>query len=145
TLGTVPKPLVEIAPAGPAHALAIDGDAATFLVELATAGHVTPVHALGSRAASMAATGELLVALDREGGVELVDPLAKQHWLLAAAVGATFASPQLSPDGKRVLATTATGLVVWTLDLPVGAEATAKWLDVITNAERRSDGELIWR
>ncbi len=145
-LGALPKAVADLAPGDPAtsaRAIAFDVDGMTYIVELAS-GQITPSYALGSSAAAMAADGGLVVSIDRTGNLEVVDPLMKQHWILAEAAGATFAFPRISPDGNRIVATTTAHAVLFTLDLPATAAATATWLDRLTNAHAAIDNSLTW-
>jgi len=88
-----------------------------------------------------------LVASTRpDGAIEIIDPAGGERWALALPKGRTFTFVQISPDGRRVLATTDAGVLVWTLDLPNGDADTASWLADQTNASARdADGPLAWR
>ena len=58
----------------------------------------------------------------------------------------TFASPAISPDGRRILAQTSHALVLWSLELPGGPADTATWLEAMTNAiDDPSSRGLGWR
>jgi hypothetical protein len=141
-LATLPRPIADLAPGDAAQAIAFDATGMTYLVELAT-GQIRSFYELGASAA-MAADGGLVVTVDRTGNLEVVDPLTRQHWILAEASGATFAFPRISPDGNRIVATTTDHAIVFTLDLPVDEAATTAWLDRLTNAHAEPDSSLTW-
>jgi hypothetical protein len=89
-----------------------------------------------------------LVALTSEGLITVVEPEVNETWLLATPHGRSFATPQIARDGRRVLALTPAGLVVWRLDLPESAADTSRWLEAMTNAVVGPDdpsGPLAWR
>ncbi|HMG23461.1 MAG TPA: hypothetical protein VK607_19140, partial [Kofleriaceae bacterium] len=141
-----PKPLDELAEAGPDHVLAIASDTTLYTLARGAAG--PPGEALASIASSSAAmspdTG-ILVAIER-GALAILDPLVHQRWTLALPSGVTFASPAISADGRRVVASTPRGLLAWSIELPASAGATVRWLDAMTNAvDDRSPGGLGWR
>jgi serine/threonine protein kinase/WD40 repeat protein len=102
--------------------------------------------ALAAASGSVAASG-LVAAISGDGGIEVVDPLAQpgEAWTLAAPRGRTFSHPQIAPDGSRVLARTPTSVLVWPLALPPTRDATAAWLDVLTNAIANPDGTIRWK
>lgn len=92
--------------------------------------------------------GGLVAGLSPTGGVEVFDPATKQGWPLTIPTKgqAPYSFVEIAPDGTRVLAMTASTLLVWTLDLPASAEATRAWLDKLTNATADSPSEpLTWR
>jgi hypothetical protein len=96
-----------------------------------------------------------LLALLDQGELRVADPLARQRWTLAPAIGVTFEAPHISADGRRVLAFTkpsplhnTRSLLVWTLDLPTTTGDTERWLDAMTNATTdvvHAPGVLTWR
>jgi hypothetical protein len=58
----------------------------------------------------------------------------------------TFRAPAISADGRHVLADTGHSLVLWSLERPATPEATAAWLDAMTNAiDDGSAHGLGWR
>jgi hypothetical protein len=70
----------------------------------------------------------------------------QQRWTLAPASEVPFENPAISMDGRRVLAVTERGLLVWSLERPTGPDETAAWLDAMTNAvDDKSPGGLGWR
>jgi WD40 repeat protein len=149
---TLPRPIIEIGEAGPGYLVAFtDGDGA-FLVELGAPDRVTPIEQpLGRTLSSMSADSGLLVTVAR-GALHLLDPrVDRQAWRYAGAANISFTSPRISNDGRRILAQTATGLLVWKLDLPGGTDATAAastaaWLEQLTNAVIGSGPKsLDWR
>ncbi len=146
---TFPSKIVELAPSG-GNAVAFDSDGGTYVVDGSSDAIVASDHPLGPTA-SMAATAGLIVSLTPDNGIELHDPVARQHWLLAPASVALFLSPRISADGNRVIATTPGSpevpgrLLVWTLKLPRDAGETVTYLDTLTNAHAEAGAELTWR
>ena len=96
--------------------------------------------------AAMSPDTGLVVVIDH-GAVEVVDPLARQQWTLAPAAGVTFSRPRISTDGHRIVAQTQEAVVAWPLDQPETAEATARWVESLTNAvdDDHAPGGLVWR
>jgi hypothetical protein len=145
-IATAPKPLDDFGEAGPAALAAFAGDSTIY-----TVGREPPypfVEALpaidGTSAAMSPETG-LLVVLEH-GAIDVLDPLVHQRWTLAQPTGVTFDNLAISADGRRILAHTERGLVTWSIALPQTPDATAKWLDAMTNAvDDRSPGGLGWR
>ena len=108
----------------------------TYLIDLDRARPLAaPLPLLGASAA-LARTGGLLAAPTVAGGVEVVDPLIDWRWPLAVPQRgqAPFTVVDIAPGGTRVLASNATEVFVWTLDLPGDADATRAWLASQTNA-----------
>jgi hypothetical protein len=96
----------------------------------------------------IAPRGGLVAGLSPVGGVEVFDPVTKLAWPLAVPSKgqAPYSFVEIAPDGSRVLAMTASSLLVWTLDLPTSPDATRAWLDKLTNATADSPNEpLTWR
>jgi hypothetical protein len=155
-LAMTPKLLEDFGEAGAAQIVAIAGDNTIYTLARDTADQATEaVPSIDGTSAAMSPDTGMLVMLDH-GAIDVIDPLARQTWTLAAAAGVTFSHPAISTDGRRVLAQTAPRLVaqtqtpgsllMWSLDLPTGAEATKRWLDAMTNAvEDRGRAGLGWR
>ena len=138
TLATFDKPIAQVALAE-AMPLAITSDGAVHVVGAARDVPLT------SPRASIAANG-LVATTSADGVLELLDPVAGERWTLAQPRGRTFAFAQVAPDGKRVLAVTAAGVLVWPLALPDTRDATARWLESLTNAVAESPtAPLDWR
>ena len=145
-IATAPKPLDDFGEAGPMALAAFAGDSTIY-----TIGREPPypfVEALpaidGTSAAMSPETG-LLVVLEH-GAIDVLDPLVHQRWTLAQPTGVTFDNLAISGDGRRILAHTEHGLVTWSIALPQSPDATAKWLDAMTNAvDDLSPGGLGWR
>jgi hypothetical protein len=90
----------------------------------------------------------VVAGLSPVGGVEVFDLVTKLAWPLAVPSKgqAPYSFVEIAPDGSRVLAMTASSLLVWTLDLPTSPDATRAWLDKLTNATADSPNEpLTWR
>ena len=100
---------------------------------------------IASNSAAMAPDTGMLVAIER-GALTILDPRVHQRWTLAPSGRVAFVAPAISADGRRVIASTPERLLAWSIDLPDGAEATARWLDAMTNAvDDRTPGGLGWR
>ncbi|MGN6106348.1 MAG: protein kinase domain-containing protein, partial [Kofleriaceae bacterium] len=159
----LPRPIALLGRAGTGHLLAVLDDGTGHLVELATPGRVHETEGLEEHRAALASGAALDVSISAEaglvvapgrGGVEVIDPLVRHRWVLAGAPPAptplekrvlTYADPQLSPDGRRVIARLPTGLFGWTIQRPAEAE-TAAWLDQLTDAViDPTSGKLGWR
>jgi len=145
-LATAPNPLDDLGEAGAQTVVAFASDSTIY-----TIGRQPPyplVDALpavdGTSGAMSPETG-LLVVLEN-GAISVIDLLVHQRWTLARPDGVTFDNLAISPDGRRVLAQTEKALVTWSIGLPDAADATAAWLDAMTNAvDDRSPGGLGWR
>ncbi|HEY0193851.1 MAG TPA: hypothetical protein VGC42_22195, partial [Kofleriaceae bacterium] len=142
-LARTPRPLLDLAEAGPDRIVVFAADHAVFTLERATADRVTAAFPpLPSLDLSMSPDTGLFVVAD-QGAILIADPLARQQWTLAAKSREPFRDPQVSPDGRRVQARTTKGLLVWSLELPDGPDATARWLDDMTNAVGDTDPKAI--
>jgi hypothetical protein len=137
TLAQLERPIHEL------HAIA--GNRAIALTDLsAYAFDLVPGHKgitiPASGATAVADDAGLVVVRTSAGLLEVIDAFsgadAGVRWTLARAPDVTFGAPRISRDGHRVLASTAAGLLVWTLDLPATAEATAAWLATLTAPAR---------
>jgi len=135
-LAKAPKLIDDFGQAGADHLVAIAGDTTMYTIarnapyELTTA--LSNIDG-ASASAPMSADAGLLVVLDR-GAVDIIDPLAHQQWTLAPASTVPYASPAISPDGRRVLAQTPHAVLLWSIELPANPADTAAWLDAMTNA-----------
>ncbi|MDB4961541.1 MAG: WD-repeat protein [Myxococcales bacterium] len=141
----LPQAVLELADAGPRHALAFTRTLATedavgtFRIELDHTNRVTDLEEQFYRTAdgvklSMAAeTGVIVEA--KQGALEVVDPLVEnRRWRLAQSPGVSFGSPQISTDGRWVIAKTPGALLLWSLGVPATQQDTIVWLDRLTNA-----------
>ncbi|HTL38324.1 MAG TPA: protein kinase [Kofleriaceae bacterium] len=131
----------------PTTALVVTEDATAHQIDTRSHDVAAPVQTIG-HAGSHADTGGLVAGISALGGVEVYDPLAHWSWPLVTPQKGQppFSFVHISPDSRRVLAMTSQSLLVWTLDLPQTAEATAKWLDRLTNATAETPSEpLGWR
>jgi hypothetical protein len=145
-LASTPKLIEDFGEAGPAQIVAVASDHTIYTIARDAADQATEaVPSVDGTSAAMSPDTGMLVMLDH-GAIDVVDPLARQTWTLAAAAGVMYSHPQISTDGRRVLARTTKSLLVWSLDLPTGAADTAAWLDAMTNAvEDRGPVGLGWR
>jgi hypothetical protein len=139
--------IVAVTLADASRALAMSDDGGLHVVELRGTGPL-PAPQAASRGAALAATHALVASATAVGGVEVIDPLARWRWPLAVPMKGQqpFGSVEIAPDGSRVMATSSSALLVWTLELPSTAETTATWLDTLTNATADSPvGPLGWQ
>jgi hypothetical protein len=155
-LARTPKPIEDLGEAGPAQIVTIAGDRTIYTSARDAADQVAEeVPSIDGTSSAMSPDTGMLVVVDH-GALHVIDPLARQAWMLAPAAGVTFSHPAISADGRRVLAQTPArqtaqtrtpgSLLVWWLDLPAGPEATVKWLDALTNAvEEPGPAGLGWR
>jgi hypothetical protein len=145
-LAVLPKPIDDFGEAGTNQILAIASDSTVYVLPRDPRdGFSEALPSIDGTSASMSPDTGLLAVLDH-GAVDIVDPLAHQQWTLAPPGGVAFSHPVISPDGRRVLAQTARGLVVWSIDMPATPEDTATWLDAMTNAvDDQSPRGLGWR
>ncbi len=143
-VATFAKSIATIAYIDHAHVLVITSDGTAAVASTAHPGEVDPL-AMPILSPSLGADG-LLVAQTAGGVLEAIDPAAKERWPLAAPHGQQ-GSAQLSPDGRRVLAITASGVLVWPLALPRDPDATSHWIDTLTNAvsDHGPTAPLDWR
>jgi hypothetical protein len=144
-LARAPKPLDDFGDAGPSHVVAFARDTTVYTIARATGALTQALAGIEGSSASMSPDTGRLVVLDH-GAIEVLDPMVQQRWTLAPASATPFEHPAISSDGRRVLAQTKLGLLVWSLDVPATATDTARWLDVMTNAvDDKSPGGLGWR
>jgi len=143
-IATLARPIVDLAVVG-GSATVFTNEGTAYVVDLATGAIAAPL-AIGGSAAAMSADTGLIVTQSRGGTIDVIDPIVKQKWTLAASNGMVYTAPQISADGRRALALTRRSLLVWTIDLPATAAAMPAWLDAMTNATvERGVGELTWR
>jgi type II secretory pathway pseudopilin PulG len=136
-VATLPRPAHELHVIAGNRALAL-ADTEAYAFDLAT-GQLVATFALAAPAA-VAEDAGLVVMRTSTGVIEVVDPFAGAHggvrWTLASSSDVVFGAPHISRDGQRVIASTPTGLVAWTLDLPDGPTATAAWLQGMVEPHR---------
>jgi eukaryotic-like serine/threonine-protein kinase len=141
---TLPHAILAFGPVAGAHALAFTETDGVYVVDLATPERFSESDPLDEHRAALAIdTGAVVVA--SRAGIDIVDPVVRHRWTLAAA-GAqqAFSEPQISRDGRRVLAQTGRVLLAWTFEVPGTPEDTAAWLARLTNAVSEPAG-LGWR
>jgi hypothetical protein len=131
---TLPLEVLRLADAGPAHALAFTTTLSGFLVELGRPNHVIDLEETFGTVLSMSSeTGVIVEAKD--GGIEVIDPLVEnRRWVLVRSPGVTYSAPQISSDGRWVIARTPQSLLLWSLALPATRAETTLWLERLTNA-----------
>ncbi|MEO8548437.1 MAG: hypothetical protein ABI678_00615 [Kofleriaceae bacterium] len=69
-----------------------------------------------------------------DGTLKMVDIADGSTWPVAPPHPGTAASPGLSDDGHYLAALIDSTFHLWKNDLPMSREATARWLDQLTNA-----------
>ncbi len=140
----LPQPIVALGLVGAGPLIAFTRGGTAHLIELTARDRVTEIEAVGAGRASMAAdTGYYVVS--SVDGIEVVDPFARHRWTLARAKGITYRDPQISRDGRSVLAHSPEALLVWSLPDPPSPAQLAGWLDGLTNAIIEPSGALGWR
>jgi hypothetical protein len=138
------RPISALGIAGTGPAIALTGEGSTYLVALDAPNRVTEVEAVGGTSAAMSADTGVYVTASR-GGLDVIDPIVRHRWTLARAATRAYRDAQISADGRRVLAITSRGLLVWSWPRPQGPEATAAWLDSMTDAVIDATGRLAWQ
>jgi hypothetical protein len=141
-IATLARPIADLGIVGD-NATVFTNEGTAYVVDLAT-GMVGTSLSIGGNSASMSADTGLVVTQNRGGALDVIDPVVKQKWTLAPSSGLVYTAPQISADGRRVLALTRRSLLVWTMDLPTSAPAMPGWLAAMTNATVEG-GELTWR
>ena len=77
-----------------------------------------------------------VIVESKEGAISVVDPLVKNpRWTLASSPGVTYGPPQISTDGRWVIAKTPQSLLLWSLAVPTTQQDTVGWLERLTNAK----------
>jgi hypothetical protein len=140
-LAELPAPAQQLLPLDARRVLVTCADDTAHIVSLDAPGVLGPAPPAG-RALSFAPDPGLLAIADRKPGLELVD--------LAAPMPATAriarslpadTTPLLTPDGLALVtkdpaaAGQPDAILVWRLDLPRTPEATARWIEHLTNAD----------
>jgi hypothetical protein len=145
-LARLPKRIDDLGEAGAATVVAFASDSTIYTVARGARDQVTEgLPSIDGTAAAMSPDTGLLVVLEH-GAIEVLDPMVHQRWTLAQPTGVTFSDLAISSDGRQILARTEQSLLVWSLELPQTADATARWLDTLTNAvDDRSPGGLGWK
>jgi len=137
------QPIVTLGAVGTGPLVAFTGDGAAYLVEVGARDRVLEAEPRGAARASMSADTGLYVVSNVDG-IDLIDPVARHRWTLARAVNVAYRDPQISTDGRRVIAHSLRALLVWTLPDAPPPDATARWLDALTNAALDDTGRLGW-
>jgi len=132
SLWTSNRLIVSVAYVDKNKVLAIAADGTAVFVDTRT--RAVEPYAATITNPTFTADGGLVASLVAPNGVDIIDPIARDRWSLAPPKGPPLMFAAISPDGRRVLASTSTGLLVWTLALPASADATSRWIDTLTNA-----------
>ncbi|HEU0031029.1 MAG TPA: serine/threonine-protein kinase [Kofleriaceae bacterium] len=156
----MPRPIVALGPGGPGFAIAFTAGF-TYVVDLSSPNRwrdsETDVVEFG-RAVISPLTGMMVLA--NRGSIDVFDPNVKHRFTLASSPGLTYASPQISNDGRYVIARrvvtdraqrdledrTFMSLLAWRIVHPETPDDVVQWLDQMTNATvDRQTGSLVWR
>jgi hypothetical protein len=159
----LPRPIIAIGRAGAGHIFAVLADFSTYLVDLAAPNSAQESENLSGQldarnkrvTAAMAADAGTFVA-PNNGGLEIVDPLARHRWILTAQPPppnlydkrtTSYRAPMISVDGTRVIATLPNALVAWSIKVPASGDETVAWIETLTNAtlDAKGSGKLGWR
>ncbi len=140
---TLPKPVDALGIAGAGPVIAFTSEGAAYLVGLDARDRVTEADPVNAGRAAMAVDTGVYVVSNLDG-IDVIDPLAPHRWTLARAQSNAYGEPQISNDGRRVMAHSARALLVWTLPAaPSPAELTG-WLATLSNAMLDPMGRLGW-
>jgi hypothetical protein len=114
--------------------IVITQDGGGYVVRFDKPGFARSTIPAGARRISMSDTG-LAVFETAVSTPEVVDLNATGRWPVVrrGRVG-RIKFPTISDDGKTIMALEGTDLVEWPIDVPQDADATAAWLDRLTNA-----------
>ena len=132
----LPRSILRIDLIDDTRAVIVADDRTAYLADLRERERFQRLPELG-HTFSFVAGSPLIVTDDRTGGVTVIDLDANAAWKIARAApqGST---PALAGDGNTVIlrdsALDATAIAFWDLALPTTPEATAAWIDGLTNA-----------
>jgi WD40 repeat protein len=114
--------------------IVITKDGGGYVVRFDKPGFARSTIPAGARRISMSDSG-LAVFETAVSTPEIVDLNAAGRWpVLRRGRQGRVKSPTISDDGKSIMALEGTSLVEWPIDVPQDADATAAWLDRLTNA-----------
>jgi WD40 repeat protein len=145
----LPRAILGLGLATSTSAFAFTERDGNFLIDLSAADAATRAIETGffepKRSDVALEAGTLVVA--SPSGIDILDPAVRYRWTLAqSSPESTYGRPQISADGRRVMAQTGDSLLVWTFVAPTGATATATWLAEMTNATTApATGVLTWQ
>jgi Protein kinase domain len=135
-VSALPVPLTALHLLDEQRLLAVTADGTGYLVRLPT-GELSRIPPLGAAYAWGTEDPTIIVTDDRTGGVTVLDTVANIAWKVARAAP-TGMTPDITSDGKLVVMRDASleslAIAVVPLDLPTTPEATAHWIDSMTNA-----------
>ena len=146
---TFPRPVIELGTTGTARAVAFTEQGGAYVVHLDQRDQVVDLEESFGKAVSMAAETGLIVE-PKDGVIEVVDPLidsgSRRRWKLAEAANVSYLEPQISTDGRHVIARAGARLLLWPLALPGSQAEAITWLDRLTNAVSESGSKgLDWK
>jgi hypothetical protein len=157
----LPKPVTALGIAGADRAVAfVDGGGAGYVVSLDVPNTRSEQFELPAVQFARQSPDTGILVFAHRGAIEIFDPIANHRWTLASSPGLTFTLPLISNDAIHVLARRQitdrekrevegrelTVLIAWKFELPAGADATARWLDRLTNAVvDPKTNNLVWR
>jgi len=109
-------------------------DRGLYRVDLRT-GEPTSLGPSGGMSPILASGPGLGVSLGSDNKVSVVDLVVNASWPLLDRVRGVNQGVRITSDGETVSVLANTEyLLIWRLRLPHGPEATARWLDELTNA-----------
>ena len=115
------------------HMIMITKDGGGYVTHFAKPGVAHSAIPAGAKRISISAVG-LALFETAASTPEVVDLIAPGRWPVVRRGQTRVKFPTISEDGKRVMALSGTELVEWPIDVPQDADATAAWLDQLTNA-----------
>ncbi len=127
----LPQPATRVFPVDDDHAVLRDESGVAYLLDLHTGLHPALEDSVGP--SLYPAAGLSLVVLPGPTGVRILDVVAN----VTSGVARSWPSaldPSLSRDGQFLVAGVPGKLLIWSLDVPVSAAATARWVATLTNA-----------
>ena len=129
--GTLPRPAARLFPVDDDHAVVRDEAGVGYLLDLRTGLHPALEDSVGPDVHPVPDLA--LVVLPGPTGVRVLD-VAAHATVGVARSWPSGIDPSLSRDGQFLFAAVPGRLLIWTLDVPVSAAATARWVGTLTNA-----------
>jgi hypothetical protein len=128
------------------HAIVALVDRGVYRIDLAT-GAWTSIAASGGSTPALARAPGLAVVRRTDNRISVIDMVANAAWTLSASYFSGTSIAQITSDGALItVVARMKQLLTWRLDLPQTPEATARWLDQITNATvEHGVNKLGWR
>ena len=109
-------------------------DGAGYLVDLERPEHIVGQFPPGTRSLATANGSNLIATNGEDGTVTMIDVQSGERWPMMAPFRSPITAFDMTSDGARMGGLINSTLWVWPLSLPETADATAAWLDQMTNA-----------